>query len=72
MARVIATVLAIVLAWWHGIFTAQRRGFCAYCHARLGMPPENLDHWETCPIHPARLEVARLRALLDERTGTGS
>jgi hypothetical protein len=72
MARTIATALALVLAWYHGVNFAQSRGFCAYCHAQIGPPPKDLNHWATCPIHPARTEVERLRDALVTATESQS
>lgn len=67
MARMIATVLALILAFEQGMRYAYRNGYCAYCHAApLGPPPKDIDHWETCPLHPARVEVERLRGLVGE------
>lgn len=69
---IVAAVLGLILSWLMGIRFAQNRGFCAYCHELLGPPPKDLNHWETCPIHPAAREVTRLRsevAYLTARAG---
>ena len=60
MGWVVAAVLGMILAWQAGVRFSAGRAFCAYCHAPLGLPPENLDHWRECPIHPARFQVEAL------------
>jgi hypothetical protein len=62
VSKLIATALALFLAYRAGAAVAVMNPYCVYCHERLGTlsTRERFDHWRSCVNHPATREVSAL------------
>ena len=47
------------------IINFENNSECVHCGAVVPIADEDVNHWRTCPSHPARVEVERLKVLED-------